>query len=127
MRLPLRWSACNSSNVPMNTNAFSQTMNLNKTVNMITSNKKANENMKHLGNGLIVHNNPLQYQSQEHSLLQISCEQKDACNKKLKSNQDECEKKFQQITKLLQDVHCTSYDGTFIWKIRDVSRKITET
>ncbi|CAF1354568.1 unnamed protein product, partial [Rotaria sordida] len=32
--------------------------------------------------------------------------------KKLKSDQDECEKKLQQTTQLLEDLHYISYDGT---------------
>ncbi|CAF4112608.1 unnamed protein product [Rotaria sordida] len=44
----------------------------------------------------------------------------------MKSYQDECEKKLQQITQLLEDLHYISYDGTLIWKITNVDQKFAE-
>ncbi|CAF4020563.1 unnamed protein product [Rotaria sordida] len=85
-----------------------------------------NEKMKRLGDRLIVQKNTLQCLNQECLLLQISCEQTNACIKKMKSDQDEYEKKLQQITQLLEDLHYITYDGTLIWKITNVDQKFTE-
>ncbi|CAF1049488.1 unnamed protein product [Rotaria sordida] len=56
----------------------------------------------------------------------MNCEPTNACIQKMKSDQDECEKKLQQITQLLEDLHYISYDGTLIWKITNIDQKFTE-
>ncbi|CAF1054525.1 unnamed protein product [Rotaria sordida] len=85
-----------------------------------------NEKRKHVSDGLIVQKNTLQCLNQEYLLLKMSCEQTNACIKKMKSDQDECEKRLQQITQLLEDLHYISYDGTLIWKITNVDQKFAE-
>ncbi|CAF4181397.1 unnamed protein product [Rotaria sordida] len=72
-----------------------------------------NEKMKRLGDRLIVQQNTLQCLNQECLLLKMSCEQTNACIKKMKCDQDEY-------------LHHTSYDGTLIWKTINVDQKFAE-
>ncbi|CAF4217662.1 unnamed protein product [Rotaria sordida] len=69
--------------------------------------------MKRLGDRLIVQKNTLQCLNQAYLLLKMSCEQTNACIKKMKSDQDEY-------------LHYISYDGTLIWKITNVDQNFAE-
>ncbi|CAF1436790.1 unnamed protein product [Adineta steineri] len=106
---------------------LNQLEEVEKTMNMFRSGGEIlEEDVKQLSSELAEHENKLRNLTENISQMKLSIEEETALLEGMKQNLDILNQDLVLLEEKMNDMQCTSYDGTFVWKIRHVQEIMSE-